>query len=57
MATKIIGLTIGLAATILLVIFILHEGSYDLHFSQADRIYRLNSLVGVVKAEIDRFRF
>lgn len=44
MATKIIGLAIGLAAAILLVIFILQEGSYDRHFSQADRTYRLNSI-------------
>ncbi len=44
MATKIIGLAIGLAATILLVIFMLQERSYDRHFTEADRIYRLNSI-------------
>lgn len=44
MAVKIIGLAIGLASTILLVIFMLHEWSYDRYFTGADRIYRLNSI-------------
>lgn len=44
LTTNIAGLSIGLAATILLVVFILHEWSYDRHFSKADNIYRLNSI-------------
>lgn len=44
LATNIIGLSIGLATTILLVVFILHEWSYDRYFSKADNIYRLHSI-------------
>ncbi len=44
LATNVIGLAVGLAATILLVIFILHEWSYDRYFKNADRIVRLNSI-------------
>ena len=44
LATNIVGLSIGLATTILLVVFILHEWSYDRHFSKADNIYRLHSI-------------
>lgn len=42
--TNIIGLSVGLATTILLVVFILHEWSYDRYFSRADDIYRLHSI-------------
>ena len=38
------GLSLGLAASILLTTFILFELSFDKHFSEADRIYRLNSI-------------
>jgi len=44
LVTNISGLAIGLAASILLTTFILFELSYDRHFSQADRIYRMNSI-------------
>jgi len=44
LATNVIGLSIGLATTILLATFILHEWSYDRHFSKADNIYRLHTL-------------
>ncbi len=44
MIVKIFGLAIGLASAILLVTFMLHEWSYDRHFAEADRIYRLNSI-------------
>ena len=44
LATNVAGLSMGLAATILLVIFILHEWSYDRYFINADRIYRLNTI-------------
>ena len=41
---NILGLSVGLAATILLVVYILHEWSYDRHFSEAGNIYRLHSI-------------
>jgi putative ABC transport system permease protein len=44
LATNIVGLSIGLATTILLVVFMLHEWSYDRHFENADNIYRLHSV-------------
>jgi putative ABC transport system permease protein len=44
LATNVTGLSVGLAATILLVVFILHEWSYDRYFKNADRIVRLNSI-------------
>ena len=44
LVTNMTGLSLGLAASILLTTFILFELSYDRHFSSADRIYRMNSL-------------
>jgi putative ABC transport system permease protein len=44
LATNIAGLSIGLATTILLLVFMLHEWSYDRHFENADNIYRLHSV-------------
>ena len=44
LVTNIIGLSMGLAATILLVVFILHEWSYDKHFNHSERICRLHSV-------------
>ena len=42
--TNLTGLSLGLAATILLTVFIQFELSFDHHFSRADRIYRMNSI-------------
>jgi len=42
--TNVIGLSLGLAATILLTVFIQFELSFDRHFSHGDRIYRLNTI-------------
>jgi len=42
--TNLIGLSLGLAATILLTVFIQFELSFDRHFTHADRIYRLNTI-------------
>jgi len=42
--TNISGLSLGLAASILLTTFILFELSYDRYFSEASRIYRMNSV-------------
>lgn len=41
--TNMTGLSLGLAASILLSTFILFELSYDKYFSHADRIFRLNT--------------
>lgn len=38
------GLSLGLAASILLTVFIQFELSFDRHFSHGDRIYRMNSI-------------
>jgi len=40
----VIGLSLGLAATILLTVFIQFELSFDRHFTHGDRIYRMNSI-------------
>jgi putative ABC transport system permease protein len=45
LATNILGLSIGLATTILLVAFAMHEWSYDRHFSEAKSIYRLHTVI------------
>lgn len=42
--TNMTGLSLGLAASILLVVFIQFELSFDRHFSKAERIFRLNSI-------------
>lgn len=42
-AINIIGLAVGLAACILIMLFVRDELSYDKFWSNADRIYRLNT--------------
>jgi len=42
--TNLTGLSLGLAATMLLTVFIQFELSFDRHFSRAHRIYRMNSI-------------
>jgi len=42
--TNMTGLSLGLAASILLTVFIQFELSFDRHFSHADRIYRMNTI-------------
>ncbi|MGF1585789.1 MAG: ABC transporter permease [Bacteroidales bacterium] len=49
--TNILGLSIGLATAILLMIFIFHEWSYDRNFSKADNIYRLHTIWKEAEAE------
>ncbi|MDF1574180.1 MAG: ABC transporter permease [Bacteroidales bacterium] len=44
LVTNLTGLSLGLAATILLSVFIQFELSFDRHFTHVDRIYRLNSI-------------
>ncbi|MBD2702334.1 ABC transporter permease [Spirosoma sp. BT702] len=40
-AINIIGLAVGLATCLLIVLFVLHELSYDRYHANADRIYRM----------------
>ncbi|HNF02433.1 MAG TPA: ABC transporter permease, partial [Ferruginibacter sp.] len=42
-AINIFGLAIGLATCLLIALYVTDELSYDRHFKNADRIYRLNS--------------
>ncbi len=42
--TNMTGLSFGLAAAILLTVFIQSELSFDKHFTKSDRIYRMNSI-------------
>jgi len=42
--TNITGLSLGLAASILLTVFIQFELSFDRHFTKGDRIYRMNTI-------------
>lgn len=42
--TNMTGLSFGLAAAILLTVFIQYELSFDKHFKHSERIYRLNSI-------------
>ena len=51
LATNMTGLTLGLAASILLTVFIQYELSFDRHFTHVERIFRLNS-IWIDKGEI-----
>jgi putative ABC transport system permease protein len=44
LAINIIGLTIGLAVSVLLLLYVMNEWSYDRQFSKKDRIVQLNSV-------------
>lgn len=39
---NIAGLAVGLAACLIMILFVIHEISYDRHYKNADRIHRLN---------------
>lgn len=40
---NVLGLSIGLAVCLIIVLFVLNELSYDRHFAHADRVYRIRS--------------
>jgi putative ABC transport system permease protein len=40
---NILGLSIGIAVCLIILLFVSHEVSYDKHFLHADRIYRIHS--------------
>ncbi|WP_369822729.1 ABC transporter permease [Spirosoma sp. 209] len=42
-AINIVGLAVGLATCLLIVLFVLHELSYDRYHTHADRIYRMTT--------------
>jgi putative ABC transport system permease protein len=44
---NITGLAIGLAASIMLILFVVNELSYDRHFANNERIIRLNTIFGL----------
>jgi len=44
LSINIIGLTIGLAVSVLLLLYVMNELSYDRHFPKKDRIIQLNSI-------------
>jgi putative ABC transport system permease protein len=45
LAVNIAGLAVGLAAAIMLILFVVNEYSYDRHFANADRIVSLNTVM------------
>lgn len=44
LAVNIAGLAVGLAAAIMLILFVVNEYSYDRHFANAERIVSLNTV-------------
>ncbi|MEL7004466.1 MAG: ABC transporter permease [Bacteroidota bacterium] len=44
-ALNIIGLTAGIAASLIILLYIFHETSFDKHHSKGDRIYRLSTQI------------
>lgn len=42
-ALNIIGLTVGIASSLVILLYIFHETSFDKHHAKADRIYRLST--------------
>ncbi len=44
---NIIGLAVGLAACVMIALFVRDELSYDKHWDKADRIYRLNNTFNI----------
>jgi putative ABC transport system permease protein len=42
-AINVFGLTVGLAACMLIVLYVVHENSYDRHFKNSSQIYQLGT--------------
>ena len=42
-ALNIVGLTVGIASSLIILLYIFHETSFDKHHSKADRIYRIST--------------
>jgi putative ABC transport system permease protein len=45
LAVNIFGLAVGLAAAIMLILFVINEWSYDRHFENAERIVSVNAVI------------
>ncbi|HAA10227.1 MAG TPA: hypothetical protein DCE41_00470, partial [Cytophagales bacterium] len=41
-AINVLGLSIGIASVLLMVLYVQHELSYDQYYEDADRIYRVD---------------
>lgn len=54
-AIKIGGFAIGIAAVILIALFVIHESSYDRHYANTDRIYRVINHLSDPTEENDRW--
>jgi len=54
-AINIVGLAVGLAACILMMLYVQHEVSYDTHWSKSDRIVQLNSRFSYSADRVDTF--
>ncbi|MCP4123611.1 MAG: FtsX-like permease family protein [Bacteroidetes bacterium] len=52
-AINILGLALGLMATIIVFLFVRYETSYDKHFKDADRIYRIGIEASMMGQVID----
>ncbi|MBO6496232.1 MAG: ABC transporter permease [Roseivirga sp.] len=44
-ALNIIGLTVGIASSLIILLYIFHETSFDKQHSKADRVYRLSTQI------------
>ena len=42
-ALNIVGLTVGIASSLIILLYIFHETSFDKHHSKGDRVYRLST--------------
>ncbi len=56
-AINICGLAIGLASCILIVLYVQDETSYDKHWQNAERIYRVNKTIEFTAGTLDRGSF
>ena len=54
-AINIVGLAVGLAACILMMLYVQHEVSYDTHWSKSDRLAQLNSRFSYSTDRVDNF--
>ena len=52
-AINIVGLSVGLASCLLIVLYVLHELSYDSYHAHADRIYRMTMHARMDNKDID----
>lgn len=51
---NIVGLSIGLAASLLIILYVQNQSSYDDHWTNSDRIYRLNTTMDLTGSNSQR---